>query len=74
MSMQPGAWVMANFGFTFMTTDCGVTPHGQNGHLALVDVDRIAEIGLGDIVDADDRQVADVNRCAVDLRNGARNL
>ena len=30
MSMQPGAWVMANFGFTFITTDCGVTPHGQN--------------------------------------------
>ena len=30
MSMQPGAWVMANGGLLFMTMDWGVTPQAQN--------------------------------------------
>ena len=73
--MWPGLCVIANGGFACISAACGVTPHAQNtGTSPGANLDRVAEVRLGDVADADRGRVAEVDRCAVRAREARADL
>ena len=66
---------MQNSGFTVAITDCGVTPQAQNtGNSSLAHFDRVAVVGLHDILDADQLRLADMHGRAVHRRKAGGDL
>ena len=80
--MCPGACVIAKSGLTFITTDWGVTPQGQNmvTSPSLISTGSPTKFRMIDVLDPDHGRVSDVDWASVHLgklrgdRNGLYDL